>query len=326
MRHRALMLAVTTVAVMYAWRPHVQPASPAGPAAGASPVVWLASTDPPAPTQAAPALAAEAHCQVTRPGQVALPADVADAVAERQIFGAGQNGEGLHGDGALWVGGLPRDGVAVIRPQGGEMGWKLGWWRRRAGTLQLEGRQLGESAAPLRALSHGSHGAGFQSSGFIFPTEGCWQITGRLDDQELTIVMRVVQGAMEPREVVDRFMQARLLRDEQLAPALLTERARASTDEEVLPATLLPANGACWYRYEIVAVWQSSAETAHARVHVYEHPRRDDRADSPPQSWEEEIRLVEEAFSGWLVDSLGEAGDRRPEPSEPRGSGLPACG
>ncbi len=59
-------------------------------------------------------------CPVTLPDQAPLPADVAARVHD--IFAAGANGELLYGNHALSVG-LPEDGVAVIRPQRGAIGW-----------------------------------------------------------------------------------------------------------------------------------------------------------------------------------------------------------
>jgi hypothetical protein len=47
-------------------------------------------------------------------------------------------------------------------------------------------------AAPLQAdIPPGYGQTGFQASGIIFPTEGCWEITGRAGDAELTFVQRV---------------------------------------------------------------------------------------------------------------------------------------
>jgi len=36
--------------------------------------------------------------------------------------------------------------------------------------------------------------AGFQASGVIFPTEGCWQVTGRVGTASLTFVTVVLKN------------------------------------------------------------------------------------------------------------------------------------
>ena len=49
-------------------------------------------------------------------------------------------------------------------------------------------------APPLRAeIPDGYSATGFQPSGVIFPTEGCWQVTGKVADASVTFVTRVVK-------------------------------------------------------------------------------------------------------------------------------------
>ncbi len=56
----------------------------------------------------------------------------------------------------------------------------------------MEGRRLDEQTAPLEPLIPEGYGVtGFQSSGVIFATEGCWEIIGRVADQELRIVVEI---------------------------------------------------------------------------------------------------------------------------------------
>jgi hypothetical protein len=136
---------------------------------------------------AAAADAAATPCPVTRPGRIPLPADVVES----------------RPDGALWVSGLPSDGVAVVPPQAGELGLKLGWWKRRLGTLHVEARRLDAPAPPARFRPQDSYSAGFLPSGLTFPAEGCWEVVGRLGPpnyapsetttEELRFVLRVVR-------------------------------------------------------------------------------------------------------------------------------------
>lgn len=96
----------------------------------------------------------------------------------------------------LWMGGLWEDGVIpaeepYLRPDGA-VGMKFGWWREVSGKLTITGRQLDGAAPPLRAEVPDGYGdRGFQASGVIFPTEGCWEVIGELAGNTLTFVTLV---------------------------------------------------------------------------------------------------------------------------------------
>jgi hypothetical protein len=52
---------------------------------------------------------------------------------------------------------------------------------------------LDATAAPLRSRVPTGYGdLGFQSSGVIFPSPGCWEVTGALPTTTLTFVTRVI--------------------------------------------------------------------------------------------------------------------------------------
>jgi hypothetical protein len=109
-----------------------------------------------------------------------------------------------HGNGSLWVALWPRgrliagtlpDGSswAVIKPDG-SIDAKLGWWRGVEGPLTIQGMRLDADAPPLRAdISQGYGVSGFQPTGIIFPTEGCWRVTGEVGDATLSFVTLVVK-------------------------------------------------------------------------------------------------------------------------------------
>jgi hypothetical protein len=104
----------------------------------------------------------------------------------------------LHGN-ALISTDLWPDGTIVFRPGGpgfvtadGALAMKWGWRRAVRGPLRIEGRRLDESAPPLRASIPTGYGdVGFQSSALIFPTPGCWEVTGRVGTASLTFVTLV---------------------------------------------------------------------------------------------------------------------------------------
>jgi hypothetical protein len=100
--------------------------------------------------------------------------------------------EGSHGNGKLWAV-LPLDGKLLATPEKeGSLRWKFPWWRAVRGPLTVRGRRLDGPAGPLRAHIPAGYGeTGFQASGIFFPSEGCWEITGRAGDAELTFVLEV---------------------------------------------------------------------------------------------------------------------------------------
>ena len=114
-----------------------------------------------------------------------------------------------YGNGELWVGGLGPGGVTV--PSGdmvgrnGSISWKYGWWRKATGSLTITGRRLDAPAPPLTSFVPSGYGSiGFQASGVTFPSEGCWQVTGKTAHTSLAFVTLVVTKAHRPAVVGNR--------------------------------------------------------------------------------------------------------------------------
>src|SRR5262249_39834962 len=109
------------------------------------------------------------------------------------------------GNGQLTVA-LARDGVITFKPGGpgfvlndGALSMKFGWQRHVPGQLTIDGRRLDGAAAPLRAdVPRGYGDIGFQATALIFPTPGCWEVTGHLADATLTFVTQVVKIGAGP--------------------------------------------------------------------------------------------------------------------------------
>jgi hypothetical protein len=106
-----------------------------------------------------------------------------------------------HGNGALWTvlqpAGIDRGGTP--EPDG-STSQKYPWWTvGTEGDLAIEGHRLDTAvASPLRARVNSGlpdtpfaavPGGSFWSSGVSFPTEGCWQVTGRVGAASLTFVV-----------------------------------------------------------------------------------------------------------------------------------------
>ena len=98
---------------------------------------------------------------------------------------------------SLW-----HDGRVVFQPGGpgqilqdGSLEMKWGWTRSMEiiGPLAIAGQRLDAPAPPLRADLRGVGDYGTTQMGLIFPTPGCWQVTGRVGDATLTFVTLVVK-------------------------------------------------------------------------------------------------------------------------------------
>ena len=82
---------------------------------------------------------------------------------------------------------------------------KFGWWRRLSGPLTLEGHRLDAQAPAMRSSIPSGYGErGFQSTALIFPTPGCWEVTGRVRDGSLTFVTLVEKIGQGPVRAASR--------------------------------------------------------------------------------------------------------------------------
>ena len=110
-------------------------------------------------------------CPVTLPNGSAPPGEPAS--------------EFFHGNGTLWTVLWPDGKVLItsddqVRASDGALTMKFPWWRGIAGPLSITGRRLDAPSPPLQAMIPEGYGEiGIQASGLIFPTAGCWEVTGR---------------------------------------------------------------------------------------------------------------------------------------------------
>ena len=121
-------------------------------------------------------------------------------ISGAEFFGSGS----AHWNGNLYVGARWPDGTIVFRPGGsgtvypdGSVGMKIAWYRGNGvrGKLTIQGKRLDAPAPPLRADFSDYGDTGFQPSEVIFPTEGCWEVTGKVGSASVTFVTRVVKLA-----------------------------------------------------------------------------------------------------------------------------------
>jgi hypothetical protein len=102
----------------------------------------------------------------------------------------------FYGNDKLWVGLWP-DGLVLIanenKESDGYLSMKFPWWRALYEPLRIEGRRLDAMTAPLRAYIPEGYDGPFQASGLSFPTDGCWEVTGRVGQEALTFITLVVR-------------------------------------------------------------------------------------------------------------------------------------
>jgi len=70
---------------------------------------------------------------------------------------------------------------------------KFPWWRSVPDKLTIEGRRLDGSAKPLRATIGKADRKDLVPTYLIFPTQGCWEVTGKAGSNSLTFVTRVIK-------------------------------------------------------------------------------------------------------------------------------------
>jgi len=138
-------------------------------------------------TVAAPTPTAVAACNVTSPNGLTPPARPADPQG--------------YGNGRLWTS-LWTNGVVIFKAGGpgamnddGSLEMKWPWDRGDGvGQLVITGRRLDAPGPPLRSSVNQSYGdTGFQPSTLIFPSPGCWEVTGTVGSAALTFVTSVIR-------------------------------------------------------------------------------------------------------------------------------------
>jgi hypothetical protein len=104
-----------------------------------------------------------------------------------------------YGNGKLWTLFWPYNLVIATKGflrEEGVIHMKWPWWRGVQGELTIAGRRLDAPAPPLTAeIPPGYGSSGFQPTGILFPTEGCWEVTGSVGDAKLTFVTLVVKAS-----------------------------------------------------------------------------------------------------------------------------------
>jgi hypothetical protein len=90
---------------------------------------------------------------------------------------------------------LPANATIIAPDRGGiwapdgALKWKIGWERLVKGTLTISGKRIDSPSPPLRSELSNYGDFGFQASYLIFPSPGCWEVTGHVAEHSLTVVI-----------------------------------------------------------------------------------------------------------------------------------------
>jgi hypothetical protein len=91
----------------------------------------------------------------------------------------------VNSDRTIWA------GWDAVRMRAGKKGNKVLWIRPAGAPLTVSGRRLDAPAPPIQARIPCCYPTGFQASGLMFPTEGCWEIVAVAGPSQLTFVTDV---------------------------------------------------------------------------------------------------------------------------------------
>lgn len=167
-------------------------ASPAPTSIPPSPQPTLLPTVASFPSPAPLTKDAIASCPVTLPNGKAPPAPGLGPGVVDTYYG--------NEDGTLFT--IPWPEGTVIFARGGpgyagpdgSLAMKWPWRRGVPGNLTIEGQRLDAPAPPPRAeITEGYGDSGFLPISLIFPTQGCWEITGKVGNVRLTFVTLVIK-------------------------------------------------------------------------------------------------------------------------------------
>jgi hypothetical protein len=153
----------------------------------AAAIAGCAGTADPGPVPASSSPAGAALCEPTLPNGDTPPGE--------------KPSRWYHGNGRIWTVLRPR-GTVVFAPGGsgeiradGSLAMKFPFWRGPGvtGDLTITRRSLAGAPSEVKGEIPEGYGAeGFQASAIVFPGPGCWEVTARAGDAQLTFVTRVV--------------------------------------------------------------------------------------------------------------------------------------
>lgn len=131
------------------------------------------------------------NCPLTEPVWEKPPADAAvqDAPAYGYYF--------VNEDRSIWAsaGWADQDGVPL---RVSEEGIKVGWMRPAGAVMKITGQRLDPEAPALESEIPCCYPTRFQATGIFFPTAGCWEVSAKAEEKELSFVVWVEPKITSP--------------------------------------------------------------------------------------------------------------------------------
>jgi hypothetical protein len=128
------------------------------------------------------------------PATVGSPQVVPPSPIDPSVDPAGLPGN-WYGSTALWVR-LPPRGVLPAQSNGtNPLATKFPWWRQVRGQLSITAQRLDGPSDGFRSdIPDGYGDLGFQPTGLVWPSQGCWRVTGSIAGRSLSFVAWVING------------------------------------------------------------------------------------------------------------------------------------
>ncbi len=125
-----------------------------------------------------------------------LPTDESEPLPDTLVATSGTTR--WFGHGSLWaaVPGLDWFGASVGTT--GAIDMNIGWWRLSPGQLTITAHRLDGPGTATADIPDGYGETGFQATGVIFSSPGCWAVTGRLGDDVVSFTV----AARDERDLV----------------------------------------------------------------------------------------------------------------------------
>jgi hypothetical protein len=118
---------------------------------------------------------------------VTLPRDQEAPLPNRLVATSGTTR--WYGHGALWAAVPGVDWFGVVVETTGTIDMKIGWWRLSPGELTITAHRLDGSGTAAADVPDGYGQTGFQATGVIFSSPGCWCVTSRLNDDVVSFTV-----------------------------------------------------------------------------------------------------------------------------------------
>ena len=146
----------------------------------------LASTIPSITPSVSPEKSPTANaCSVSTPAWVKPPDDSAvDGSPEYGYYFVNQ-------DRSIWASAWWTGQLEEYQVRASKEGIKVGWFRPAGESLEITGKRLVGQAPPLDTHVPCCYPTRFQATGLYFPTEGCWEITAKATESELSFIVWV---------------------------------------------------------------------------------------------------------------------------------------